>query len=276
MFNALFGSKGPALKKMEWQHVSDVIAIIAQTDEDDAAEAEEIFLAQGGLENMFVLIERGKVLGVTGVGYDDHIPDLAWLSWTYLDEAHHGHGLGGQMLNDLLGMLAKQGIRKLFIETSDHSDFGKKTYERAHKLYEDFGASLELTIPDYHAPGEAKLIFGLDNPEAPADVPVSEGEMLHGFDIRSVEKAPETDNVGGLVWEETANGLTGVDLAKRNMHRDGYRMLVLPIPDDLAKANLTELQKNGFEHVGELKDYYSKGLHQQWWVLKSGKEKSLS
>jgi len=264
MLKSLFGAKGPALKPMEWRHVSPVVQIIGQTDEDDAYEAESTFLNEG-MDDMFVLLDRGEVLGVIGYSLDEQVPDLAWLSWTYLDQAQTGRGLGSLMLNDLLGRLAKLGVRKIFIETSDYEDFGKKIYAAAHKLYEEFGAKVELTVPDYHAPREAKIIYGLDNPEAPS-TPATEVSEALGLAITGFDKAAETEDVAGLRWTEAQGGLVGLDQQLALARQQNYRMAVLAIPSDLSKANEAALQEQGLSPCGRLKDYYGEGMHQDWWI----------
>ncbi len=263
MFSALFGSGGPKLKPMEWRHVSSAIQIIAQTDEDDATEAESKFV-DDGTDNMFVLQDKGNVIGLIGYCLDEDVPDVAWLSWTYLDQAHTGKGLGNLMLNDLLGKLAQLQVRKIFIETSDYEEFGKKLYAAAHKLYEEFGASVELTVPGYHGPNEAKIVYGLENPEAPEILPADPSPNT-GLSIFEVHKAPETDDVAGLRWRETNTGLSGLDQQLSLARTQKYRMAVLAIPSDLSDANAADLQAQGLQKCGELKEFYGKGLHQTWW-----------
>ncbi|MEW2919710.1 GNAT family N-acetyltransferase [Ruegeria sp. ANG10] len=268
MFSALFGSKGPTLKPMEWLHVSPAVQIIAQTDEDDADEAENKFVHEG-TDNMFVLQDRGEVLGLIGYCLDEDAPDIAWLSWTYLDQAHAGKGLGSQMLNDLLGKLAQMHVRKIFIETSDYEEFGKKLYAAAHKLYEEFGAEVELTVPGYHGPREAKIIYGLDNPEAP-EIQAAEPSPTTGLSFTDIHKAAETDDVAGLRWCETSTGLSGLDQQLSLARAQSYRMAVLAIPSDLSNANATDLQAHGLKKCGELKEFYGKDLHQVWWSSNLG------
>jgi membrane associated rhomboid family serine protease/GNAT superfamily N-acetyltransferase len=263
MLSSLFGKKGPHLKPMEWKHVSKAVEIIGQTDEDDAAEAERIFV-DSGYTNMFVLVDRGEVLGVTGFGIDENVPDVAWLSWTYLDDASLGQGLGSQMLNDLLGMLAKHNIRKIFIETSDYEEDGRRVYASAHRLYQEFGANVELTLPDYHEVGEAKIIYGIDNPEA-GQTDAAETDDT-GIRVTGIEKAPETEDVAGFIWEETPVGIAGLDFYSRELEQSGFRMGVLPLPLDLSRSNTEELEELGFIRVGQLNDYYSTGQSQDWWI----------
>lgn len=260
---SLFGSKGPKLVPMKWEHVSRAVEIIDQTDEDDAAEAEQTFLGND-FENMFVLMNKGRVIGLTGYSFDDATPDLAWLSWTYLDEAEQGQGHGSYMINEVLGQLAKFGIRKIFIESSDYAEDGVKIYAAAHKLYEDFGANLELTVPDYHSPGEAKLIFGIDNPDAPKtaapELGAEEGLRFDGF-----ETAAETDDVAALFWSATPVGIAGLDEYCLDASRK-HRMAVFAAPDDLTTPNEAALRAAQFEQLGKLKDYYGTDMHQVWWA----------
>lgn len=265
MFANLFGAKGPTLKPLEWSHMARVVEIIGQTDEDDAAEAENTLLNQG-YDTMFALVDKGHVLGVTGYGIDEQVPDLAWLSWTYLDEAEMGRGLGSQMLNDLLGKLNKIGVRKIFIETSDYEEDGQKIYANAHRLYEEFGASVELTLPDYHAPGEAKIIYGLDNPEA-QETPGPDSGGATGLSITALQLASETEDVAGLEWSEAPQDFVGLVDRLAEARANSYRMAVLAIPTDLSTAHGQTLEKQGMCHVGTLQDYYHTGLHQEWWSI---------
>ncbi|KJZ18600.1 rhomboid family intramembrane serine protease [Loktanella sp. S4079] len=268
MFGSLFGKKGPHLKPMQMIHLPKVLPIIAQTDEDDAAEAEQAFL-QEGFDGMFVLVEGSEVLGVTGYSPDEQVPDVMWLSWTYLRQDQTGAGLGSQMLNNLLGKLKDMGIRKLFIATSDYDDFGKQIYAAAHKMYAEFGARIELTVPAYHSPTEAKIVYGLENPEFDAIRDTTPAPNT-GLSITGSGVEPETDDVYGLSWEESPVGLAGMEFAKDKAIERGARQLVLAIPSDLSDANSEALQSHNFRLCGRLSDYYKLGLDQVWWLCSIG------
>lgn len=264
MFNSLFGNSTPKLKPMQLTHISRVVAIINETDDDDAEEAEAGFISEG-VEDMFVLMHKGEVIGVTGYNRDEQVYDIAWLSWTYLAKEHAGQGYGSQMLNDLLGKLKDQGIRKLFIATSDYKDFGRPIYAAAHKMYEDFGASVELKIPQYHGTYEAKIIYGLDNPEfVPNDTDIASTQT--GIEITGVSPEPETDDVVGFNWVERPVGVAGIQYAIDKAKSDSARMAVLAIPSDLSNANEETLKAHEFTNCGMLENYYKIGLHQVWWV----------
>lgn len=264
MFSAIFGNKGPTLKPMQLAHIDRVVSIIDETDDDDAEEAQEDFV-ENGVDKMFVLMHKGEVIGVTGFSLDHQVHDIAWLSWTYLTKEYAGQGHGSQMLNDLLGKLKTYGVRKLFIATSDYKDFGRPIYAAAHKMYEDFGASVELKIPQYHGEYEAKIIYGLDNPEF-VDEGIYQNSSDTGLEITGVSEEPETDDVLGLSWIERPVGLSGMEYALDKARSAKAKMLVLAIPSDLSDANVEMLEKHQFKNCGMLKDYYRNGLNQVWWV----------
>ena len=270
MFGSLFGSKDPVLKPMQLSHISQVVAIIDETDDDDAREAEQSFM-HDGVDDMFILQQRNDVLGVTGFGVDEQVDDIAWLSWTYLAKSHTGEGLGSQMMNDLLGKLKDRGIRKLFIATSDYDDFGTPLYADAHRMYEDFGAEVELTLPEFHGAREAKIIYGLGNPEFGNDHGIEPAQNT-GLHIKGVSYEAESDRVMGLNWQETPEGLTGMDKALTQARADHAKMAVVAIPSDISDANGDALRSHGFEKSGQLKDYYHVGLHQDWWMCSLGRK----
>lgn len=266
MFSKLFntGGSGPQLKPMQLNHLSAVVNIIAQVDEDDAMDAENTLLERG-CDGMFVLIERGTVLGVTGYFLEppESAENVAWLSWTYLDRDHRDQGLGGQMLNDLLGKLNQLGVRKIFMATSDYAEDGVVIYQDAHQMYEDFGAVVELVVPDYHAPGEAKIIYGLENPEYEVDEGAPARPVPEGLTITAVEQAPESEDTLALIWQEGGTGITGLqNVAER---AGPARMAVMAIPSDVSSVYENDLVAAGYSSPGKLSDFYNYGLHQVWW-----------
>ncbi|MBV1866318.1 MAG: rhomboid family intramembrane serine protease [Marinosulfonomonas sp.] len=274
MFQKFLPSKGPQLRKMEFRHIVEAIAIINETDEDDASEAESSFL-DDGLENMFVLVERGSVLGLTGYSLDEDADGVAWLSWTYLRDDSTGQGWGAHMMNDMLGRLNKLGVRKIFIDTSDYStNFGKQIYAGAHKLYKSFGAKLELTVKDYFGPNDSKLVFGLDNPEY--NTPQDRAKFSEaGCALVGIVPAPESDGGLALLWEENEGGLAGIGPLMDKARTEKARIVVLSLPQDISDGVSVQLKNNGFEQAGGLKDYYSLGLHQVWWACDMSEQSNV-
>ncbi len=172
MFGRSRKSDGPVVERMRPRDIKRVVAIIEETDEDDAEEAAHAF-QKYGVDRMLVLKDGGEIVGVTGHSPSEGADDVVWLSWTYLASTARKEGLGRFMVEELLSMLNGQGVRKIFIATSDYAENGEIIYADAHAFYEGLGAVKELVLPDYHAPGEAKIIYGLDNPNhrgAPATI----------------------------------------------------------------------------------------------------------
>lgn len=262
----IFGGGGPQLKPMQLTDLSRVVEIINETDEDDAAEAEEGFLADG-CANMFVFKERGRTIGVTGFSVVDpeEAEDVAWLSWNYLSHDARGQGLGHEMFDKMLAQLTHEGMRKLFISTSDYVEDGVAIYADAQKLYAKFGAETEVTIPDYHAPGEAMIIMALSNSDHPAfnAEPVKLPLNPSGLRIIGVHPAPESETSVALHWEEGGTGLQGLESALNSVQSG--QMAVMTLPSDISNTYEGKLVQSGFVRCGDVRDYYAPGLHQTWW-----------
>lgn len=269
MFGRLFGGGAePRLAPLTQEHLRAVVEIIAETDEDDAAEAEEAITANGGA-GMFVLLENRKVVGVTGAQPAEGAEGVAWLSWTYLAAACRGRGLGKQMIDMLLRELNNHEIRKIFIATSDCIEDGENIYAAAHRLYEEMGADEELRVPDYHGPGEAMLVYGMVNPTYDAP-PAAEEDPPLGMVVESAERAPDSDRIAALHWRELEPGEDGpmVQGLAENMAeiRSGNaRAVVVTLTSALSDLVAGALQAEGFRCVGSLTDYYAAGVDQVWW-----------
>jgi len=258
------GGKGPQLRPMERGDMGAVLRIISAHDEDDFEEAREEL--RDDFDGMFVLAEGGKVVAVTGAHVDPHSEDVVWLSWTYVDPTRQGNGLGRAMFQQLVEMLRSDGIRKMFINTSDHREDGEDTYAAARAFYEKMGARLEVTLPGYHAERESRLTYGLDLAGTPPRNDHPAGGALKFIDI---EELPETDSGLGLVWEEVENApnpaTVDADLSRwvEEARRRGARILFAAVPSDLC-ANLNEpFQATGFTHHGRLIDYFAPNIHQE-------------
>jgi GNAT superfamily N-acetyltransferase len=264
------GNKGaPALRPMERKDMGGVLRIIAQHDEDDFEEARDEL--RDGFEGMFVLADGSKIVGVTGGVVDPHSDDVVWLSWTYVDIERQGQGIGTTMFNEMTGILRNDGVRKLFINTSDYRDEGEDMYAAARAFYEKMGASLEVTLPDYHADGEARMTYGLDLTRG-----VDRSQHPGGGAVRfiDIEELDESVDGWGLVWEE-AEGATDPanldpDLAQwiNEARRRNARVLFAAVPSDLC-ANLNQaFGQTGFAHHGRLLDYFAPNIHQELGSLK--------
>ncbi len=257
------GKGGPQLRPMERKDMGGVLRIISQHDEDDFEEAREEL--REDLEGMFVLADGSKVVGVTGGNVDPHTDDVVWLSWTYLTEKTRGEGLGQIMLDGLLGQLNDHGVRKIFIATSDYKEDGEEIYGDAMNFYRSLGAEEEMRVPDYHAPGEAKIVFGLVNPGVDAQPPELDDEPVLGVRFTGIDPAPESQGGFGLGWELTGNGTQGLDEMIDAARRQGGRAVFAALPADGSDIAAPMLESKGFVMYGRLKDYYAVGIDEVWW-----------
>lgn len=259
-----FGS-APRLRPMARGDLGAVLRIISGDNTADFEAAREAL--RDDCEGMFVLTERGRVVGVTGAEVDPFSDDIVWLSWTFADRGREADHLERTMFEALTALLRADGVRKLFV------NFREPGYESSHvslsarALLAQAGARLEATLPDYHADGEAQVTYGFDLTDGPVDRSAQPSSGALRF--VDIEDLPESDGGLGLVWEEvegTTDPATidpGLDRWVGEARRRAARILVAAVPSDLC-ANLNgPLSVAGFRHHGRLLDYFSPNIHQE-------------
>lgn len=85
----------------------------------------------------------------------DAFADAVWnLWWIGVHPAHHGSGAGRALLDHVERTVAAAQGRVLVIETSDQPPLA-----RARSFYTQAGYRECGRIPDFYAPGDAKVIF---------------------------------------------------------------------------------------------------------------------
>jgi N-acetylglutamate synthase-like GNAT family acetyltransferase len=270
-FSSMFGGGAPQVREMQPNDLGSVLRIIHQYDQDDFEHAREEL--RESVEGMVVLTKGGKVIGVSGAVPDPQGDGVAWLSWTYIDGSHTGQGFGRQLVGGLFDALKAEGFRKVFISTSDYKLDGEDIYVAARAFYEKLGARLEVTLPNYHATSENRLIYGLDLVPPPSRDAHPSGGALRFVDL---EPAPESEGGLALMWEADESGAPpetvdcNLDAMIQQARASHARILVAAVPSDLC-ANIGEaLQQAGFEHNGRLLDYFEPNIHQELGVLQLG------
>lgn len=79
----------------------------------------------------------------------------AWdLYWVVVHPRAQGNGLGGALLAEAARRAAAEGGRALYAETA-----GKPQYAPTRAFYAAQSFRCEATLPDFYAPGDAKLVF---------------------------------------------------------------------------------------------------------------------
>jgi D-alanine-D-alanine ligase len=113
----------------------------------------------------FVLADGAR--GLSGYACYGAIPGTlsGWdLYWIVVQPEAQGHGVGRQLLHAVMSRISAAGGVRLYAETS-----GKPLYAPTRAFYAGTGFTLQGALPDFYAPGDAKLIWtrSLDAPTWP-------------------------------------------------------------------------------------------------------------
>lgn len=247
------------LRPMVSGDVRRALEIISEYDQDDAEEAQESYARS--LDGQYCLCEQGLVIGVVG---GKHIPDTDGsfgLSWTYLQSDHRRSGKGTRMLTWMIEILKELDARKVFVHASDylHPSQGD-VYRDARDMYIQTGFCQELRHPDYYAPGESMLVYGMRL--APREV-VEVVLNLDDIKLTDVDEIPETNDAYWLAWElvSQGNGTKPQDFQRivDQVREWGGRSIYMAFPSDVANAS-TLVTAARFKSSGRLIDYYEDGI----------------
>jgi GNAT superfamily N-acetyltransferase len=77
--------------------------------------------------------------------------DLYWLK---VDEASSRKGVGGRLLGFMEEFVAREGARRIYVETSSTAP-----YQAARSFYEKHGYKLVCSLKDFYREGDHKMIF---------------------------------------------------------------------------------------------------------------------
>lgn len=269
--------KQSELRIMHMSDLSRVLNIINAHDDDDG-EAAEADYDNNGIEHQYVLSLGERVIGITGYRPIEACDQSYWLSWTYLEKAYQGQGLGKLMLSQLFDLLEAQGARKIFVKVSDYKDDELGSiYHNAFKTYESLGFEEEVINNDFYDEDENQHILSLSF-NADADFESNEGDD-NGPNIidekpiirfNGLYEIAESDGSYSFSWIVNKKkgffnkrNFTTEDLIMglENVKNEGGRKVFLTFPSNLPLIH-TPLQAAGFKFVGRLTDYYEQGVHE--------------
>lgn len=247
------------LRPMMPQDIPMALRIIHDYDEDDAAEAGETY--QRGLEGQFALCENGAVIGVVGAKVIPDTDGSFGLSWTYLQRDHRRSGKGTKMLNWMIEIMKQQEGRKVFVHASDYIDpTDGDIYRDARETYMQVGFAQEIRQPDYYAPGESMLVYGMRL--CPRET-INTVLNLDDIKLTDVDEIPETNGAYWLAWELVAQGQGNKpqDFSRifNEVREWGGRSIFMAFPSDVTNAS-TLLTSARFRTSGRLADYFEDGV----------------
>jgi ribosomal protein S18 acetylase RimI-like enzyme len=84
----------------------------------------------------------------------DRCYDLYWIK---VDEAASRNGVGGRLLEFMEEFVAKEGARRIYVETSS-----TEPYQAARSFYEKHGYRIVCSLEDFYREGDHKMIFMKD------------------------------------------------------------------------------------------------------------------
>lgn len=127
--------------------------------EEEAAIAEELIdegMAKGEASGYLFLFaeEEGQLLGYACFGPipgSAHSFDLYWIA---VAPAAQGRGLGRKLLAESELLMAGQGAKRVYVDTSSRAQ-----YEPTCAFYRSCGYTQEALLRDFYAAGDGKAIF---------------------------------------------------------------------------------------------------------------------
>ncbi len=258
------------IRPMVEDDLNTVLNIIESHDEDDAQEAQRDY-QEDGINGQFILLYDQKVIGVTGAKRVPACDNTFKLSWTYVDKPQCGQGFGRRLLEHLLNEISKSNGRKIFVYVSDYVDEdGTAIYAAALTLYQSLGFSIEVTIKDYYDEGESLHILGKSLKQKPIDQLNYNNESPKIIFDQLYEVA-ETESTFGFTWKTKFLGRSftaqdvqiGIDAASEEQ----ASMVLISFPSNFNNV-ATPLFEAGFNHIGQLKDYYEDGIHEDHYAYR--------
>lgn len=103
----------------------------------------------------FVVAEsEGAVIGYACYGPIPCTVSSYDLYWIAVDPQRQRHGIGKQLMDDVEARIARQGGTRVYIDTS-----GRSAYDKTRRFYERVGYAVAANLPDFYAPGDAKVVY---------------------------------------------------------------------------------------------------------------------
>ncbi|MFK7869000.1 MAG: GNAT family N-acetyltransferase [Roseobacter sp.] len=96
---------------------------------------------------------EGRAVGLCFTEPEDFAPGVWNMRALGVDPALHRQGVGAALVTTTEGMLRKKATRLVIVETSDAAEF-----EGARRFYQSQHYQCAARIPNFWAPGEAKVI----------------------------------------------------------------------------------------------------------------------
>lgn len=251
-----------------------VLEIISEHDEDDAEEAEKTLSSPNCIN--WVGVRDGTVVGISGYERVIGTDKTAYLSWTYVQKAHCGKGIGTQLLDLVLDHAENEKCRLMLVKVSDYIEPGASIsiYDAAKKLYLKKGFRKQIYCNDFYDEGEGIEILSLRLNNNNHDTPKIKDEKPR-LEFCGLREIAETHGAYTFDWSAPSGFSFS---SRRNFSVDDIRVGLAAAKNACARAvfltfpsNLPlihkPLQQAGFKYLGEVKDYYEDGLNEMHFIF---------
>ena len=263
-------NKLTTIRPMQDDDLESVLQIIEEHDEDDAQEAQRDY-QESGISGQYVLVYDNNVIGVTGAKRVTACDNTFKLSWTYVQKQNCAKGYGRQLMQHLLQEIKDCNGRKIFVYVSDYVDEdGIAIYAAALKLYQSVGFEIEFKIEDYYDKGESLTILGLAFRKTPTEQ-LSYNNESPKIVFQQLYPVAETENTFSFSWKTKLFGKSftaeDVKIGTRAAVEEQASIVLISFPSNF--INVTKpLFEAGFSQVGQLKDYYEDGIHEDHYAFR--------
>ena len=148
------------LRHSDLEGINNILNDISQFNKEEkvcAIELAEASLKEQDTKEYEFLVavdEQDKIYGFVSfsdIPLTDNCYDLYWI---VTNAKLQNKGVGTKLINELLKILKKRGVRKLFTETSSQDG-----YKLTRSFYEKRGFKLIADIPDFYKIGDNKMIY---------------------------------------------------------------------------------------------------------------------
>lgn len=247
---------------MQLEHLPAALEIISAHDEDDAECAEQSY--SESLAGQYIFHQGSTILGVTGY---DISGDIGNISWTYIAEQHRKQGHGTAMLEQLLKMLKKKKIRKVYVQTSDYRDapWNPMLYGNAIALYKKLGFKQEAYHPHYHEKDDGMMIFGIRIGAPPLVANHPSRPNADGIHVCDVFLLEETKTTYAIDWDEDSSEPLTTEQIQQAIDRAksmGATTIFISFPSTFSLNIYSIISNAGFREEAQLTDYHADGIHE--------------
>lgn len=261
------------IEELSQHDLNDVLALIAQHDEDDAQDARDSLENENSIH--FVAKVGNEIVGISGYERVMGTDHTSYLSWTYVNKNQLRQGIGGQLLSYTLDYAKNENCRLMLVRMSDYAEPGTNMsiYAAARSMYIKFGFTSQIVTNNFYDEDENSEILALRLAPQADNKPVFKDEKPR-LEFCGLQEITETEGAFTFEWTVPSGfslfkprnfSAKDVKIGLEAAHNQGARMVLLSFPSNLPLIH-APLQQAGFKYLGDIQDYYEDGLNEMHFI----------